>query len=472
MTAMTYALDESSRLIDDGRVLLGGSPLALFRLSEHGAGVLAAIAAGVPPPPNDAAGRLVSRLVDAGVLHPIPGPSPWGSDDVTVVIPVHQVSSAELTALLDRIEPVRVVVVVDDGSDPPVAEPARADVVLVRRACNGGPAAARNTGLAEVRTPLVAFVDADTVPEPGWLISLLSQLADPAVALAAPRVRSVPGQGWLARYETARSPLDLGAAPARVRARTRVAYLPAAAWLARTDVVRSVGGFDETMRVGEDVDLVWRLVESGHHVRYEPAATIGHQPRPNLEAWLRQRLGYGRSAGPLARRHAGALAPVGVSAWTAGAWLLAAAGLPLAGAGVGAGSALALARKIDRLRHPVSEALRIAGLGHLYAGRQLASAVTRAWWPLALGAALVSRRARRVVMLAAVAPAAMDWWHDAGRGDHDVPPAVYLALRVLDDAAYGAGVWLGAVQARTVDPLVPDLTSWPRPSRYDRTHRG
>lgn len=471
---MRYTLDGSSRLIDGGRALLGGSPLMLFRLSENGGGVLATIAAGDPPPPGAPAARLVARLVEAGVLHPMPGPSPWAPDDVTVVTPVYQAPPAELAALLDRIGSVRAVVVVDDGSDPPVRVPssARADVVLIRRAGNGGPAAARNTGLAEVHTPLVAFVDVDTVPQPGWLAPLLGQLADPAVALAAPRVRSVPGRGWLAGYEATRSPLDLGAAPARVRARTRVAYLPAAAWLARTDLMRAAGGFDEAMRVGEDVDLVWRLVEAGHHVRYEPSATIGHHPRPCLEAWARQRVGYGRSAGPLARRHAGALAPVGVSAWSAGSWLLFFAGLPLAGVGLATGSALALARQLDRLRHPVGEALRIAGLGHLYAGRQLASAVTRAWWPLAVAIALVSRRARRAVIAAAVVPAAVDWWRETGRGEHDLPPIVYVALRLADDGAYGAGLWLGALCARTVDPLVPDLTSWPRPSRYDRTHRG
>ena len=30
----------------------------------------------------------------------------------------------------------------------------------------------------------------------------------------------------------------------------------------------------------------------------------------------------------------------------------------------------------------------------------------------------------------------------------------------------GVGVWQGAIEHRTTEPLVPDLTSWPRPSRY------
>ena len=38
------------------------------------------------------------------------------------------------------------------------------------------------------------------------------------------------------------------------------------------------------------------------------------------------------------------------------------------------------ARKLDDV--PAQESVRLAGLGHLYAGRQVASAITRVWWPV------------------------------------------------------------------------------------------
>ena len=43
-----------------------------------------------------------------------------------------------------------------------------------------------------------------------------------------------------------------------------------------------------------------------------------------------------------------------------------------------------------------------------------------------------------------------------------------LALRLADDMAYGAGVWVGSVRAGTLEPLLPEVTSWPKPSRYSR----
>ena len=73
--------------------------------------------------------------------------------------------------------------------------------------------------------------------------------------------------------------------PARVAAGTRVSYVPAAALVVRTEALRAIGGFDETLRVGEDVDAVWRLIDAGYRCRYEPSVVVHHRPRSTLSAW-------------------------------------------------------------------------------------------------------------------------------------------------------------------------------------------
>src|SRR5260370_25102446 len=90
------------------------------------------------------------------------------------------------------------------------------------------------------------------------------------------------------------------------------------------------------MQVGEDVGFVWRLGASGWRVRYEPAATMGHQHRVRLRAWFSRRKDYGTSAAALELRHPGAVRPLYASAWTAAAWLAAAPGSPAAGAATAA----------------------------------------------------------------------------------------------------------------------------------------
>ncbi len=430
-----YDLDNSTRRAGD-EVVLGGSPLRLFRLTEAGVQVFARIAAG----DDVSSSKLSDRLLDAGAIHPRPDGGQLTAHDVTVVMPAFGVDPATVRDLVACCRGVSAFIVVDDASDPPVE--AVDGTTVLRLRTNAGPAVARNAGLGAATTPLVAFVDTDVQLSPGWLEPLLAHFADERVALVAPRVASRPAPGPVARYEQGHSPLDLGPEPGRIAPGTRLSYVPAAALLVRTDALRQIGGFDRSLRVGEDVDAVWRLVEAGWRCRYEPAAVVHHSPRASWRALISQRIGYGSAAAPLARRHKGALAPVRVSGWSGGVWGLLAAGRPLEALGLAGATAAALVSKLNGV--PAAESVRLTALGHLYAGRSLGEGARRAWWPLLLAGALVSRRARLVAALAAV-PALLDGG----------------VARLVDDLAYGAGVWKGVLAEREPAPLVPDFTSWP-----------
>ena len=430
-----YELDGSTRRPADD-VVIGGSPMRLFRLSAAGVPAFEQIAAGDDVGPS----KLVDRLLDAGAIHPRPACSSQPLSDVTVVVPALGIDSATLRDIVACCPGVATVIVVDDASDPPVTTIEGTKVLRLRT--NAGPAVARNAGLGAVTTPLVAFVDTDVQLSTGWLEPLLGHLADERVALVAPRVASRPAPGPVARYEQGHSPLDLGPAPGRIAPGTRLSYVPAAALLVRADALRAIGGFDRGLRVGEDVDAVWRLVEAGWRCRYEPASVVHHAPRASWSALVRQRVAYGSSAAPLARRHRGALAPARISGWSGGVWGLLAAGHPFDALALAGATTAALVPKLRGV--PPIESVRLAGLGHLYAGRSLADAARRAWWPLLLAGAVVSRRMRWIAALSAL-PALLDG---------GVP-------RLVDDLAYGAGVWKGVVAERDPAPLVPEFTSWP-----------
>lgn len=466
-------LDAGTRRLDGGRTLIGGSPLRLLRLTDAGAHIVDDLAAGSPVGRDASRQKLARRLLDAGVVHPVVAKERVSTDEpaprptVTLVIPVkdHTADLAELLANHDLL-PEQIVVVDDASADPAAVEavvrPLGDRARLHRRSESGGPGVARNDGWGLADTDLVAFLDADVLPTQGWIDGLLPHFDDPTVGAVAPRVHARAGEGGLLdRYEARRSPLDLGANPANVAAGRRVSYLPSAAILYRTSVLKTLGGFDPTLRIGEDVDLLWRTVAAGYTVRYEPAACVSHRNRGSWPALARQRFVYATSAAALEARHPGSLAPVELDAWSALAWTLPVAGGvrgAVAGAAVAAGTTAALARKLSgRVERPGNEALRLAGAGNMWAGRWLGRATSRAWLPLALAGSVRSRRIRRATTAALVVPALLDWRDSRP----DVDLVRWVAVSALDDVATCAGAWTGCWRQRSWRSLLPRLRGIP-----------
>ncbi|TDC82459.1 mycofactocin biosynthesis glycosyltransferase MftF [Actinomadura sp. 7K507] len=465
------ALDRETSFWSGGRVATGGSPWKVVRLAEAARPHLAALRRAGPQGLADSSpvGRaLARRLLDLGMAHPVPVPRA-GPHDVTVVIPAFG-RAGELERCLAAVAGVPVIVVDDGSPDPePLRKAAEAHRArLVRQPRNRGPAAARNTGLRLAGTPFVAFVDSDCRPDAGWLDVLLPHFDDPRVAAVAPRV--LPdgdgGPALLARYEAARSALDMGVRPALVRPGGRLGFVPTATLLVRVAAVEG-DAFDEDLRLGEDVDLVWRLGDLGWNVRYEPAARVAHTGRLRPADWARRRHEYGTSAPDLARRHSGRLAPARPSMWNLAVLGLLAGGRPGA-AGVCAGvSAALLARRLSRLPADWSLAVALVGKGVVADAAGLGHALRREWWPLGMLALAASPRSRvaRAAATAMLAPIALEWL----RQRPSIDPVRYTVLRIAEDVAYGSGVTAASARARSAAPLRPDVQL---PAAFRRKARG
>ena len=355
------------------------------------------------------------------------------------------------------------VIVVDDGSVDTGAVSAiarRHAATLQRHRANLGPAAARNTGARYARTELVAFVDADCRPQPGWLDELVAHFDDPGVGAVAPRIVPSPaGTSLLCRYESGRSALDMGRRPELVRPGSRLGFLPSATLVVRRHLVLR-RGFDEALRFGEDVDLVWRLADEGWLVRYEPAATVIHDRKIAAGAWMGRRMAYGTSAGALARRHPGRLAPVRLSSSGLASILLAGSGHALSAAVVASLTAARLHRRLEPLGADPSLAVSIVASGTMAEAAAIGHALRREWWPLGAMALVASGRHRgrgvgaaELVSALMLVPIVLDWVRERPK----VHPVAYVALRLLEDAAYGTGVVAGSIRQRTVEPFVPAL---------------
>lgn len=443
-----------TRVIDDGAVLVGGAPARVARLAPA---ARALVADGVVVVADAASRSLAEYLLENGLADPIVTRlPPVELSRLSVVIPTKDRARLLARLLVSLPQGLAEVIVVDDGSDDPAAVAATvaaADARLLVHATNLGPAAARNTGAAAARTEFIAFIDTDVVLEPDCLPLLLRHFADPQLALAAPRITGVRDSGstWISRYEDARSSLDLGAETAPVKPFTRVSWVPTTCVIVRAD--RLGDGFDPALRAGEDVDFVWRLVESGSRARFEPAAVAQHEHRTAPSTWLARKFFYGTGAQPLAARHPRNVAPVVLAPWSVLVLVAAVSqrrwSAPVIAVTVGV-VVVRIAGKLPHLRHPWRESLRLVRDGLLAATAQGIALFVRHWWPLAIVGSLVSRRIRRATVLAAVADAAWEY----ARLRPGLDPVRFGVARRLDDLSYGAGVWWSSLRARSFRALL------------------
>jgi cellulose synthase/poly-beta-1,6-N-acetylglucosamine synthase-like glycosyltransferase len=276
---------------------------------------------------------------------------------------------------------------------------------------------------------------------------------DDRVALVAPRIRSSENGRLTGEYEKHHSPLDLGQHPTVVRPLSRVSYVPATVIVCRTEVVRSLGGFDESMRIGEDVDFVWRMAGAGHLCRYEPTISCEHETRFEVRQLIRQRFSYGTSAAALASRHGSAATPLranivmlvpALTLLLGYAWIF----LPLLPF-VYVWYLLTLHRSHLSYRDRV----HITSLGLMSTIRLTASAIARVWWPVFFVVGLFVFSPGFALFASLMVPAIY------GLVRHK-PQRVfgYMGLRMVDGLAYGAGVWRGALRQRSLRCLMPTVT--------------
>lgn len=450
-------LNRKVRSEDDGRALIGGSPTRVLYLTQTAQKLLVKRQIRVV----DASSRaFADRLLENGMADPVLAELPAGdASQITLVIPVKD-RTLELDRLLASVGAGHPIVVVDDCSDDgPALEviAKRYGALYLPLPVNVGPAAARNAGLQRVKTEFVAFVDSDVVLQGDTFSTMLRHFADPKVAMAAPRVKGLPSptsDNWIGRYEDARSSLDLGSHPAAVRPRSPVSWVSSTCLLAR---VTSLGdGFNAEMRVGEDVDLVWRLSAAGWRIRYEPAAEVWHEHRVELRAWLARKAFYGTGGHALASRHGHNAAPAVLAPWSAGVIVAVLAqrrwSLPVV-ALLSLITVFQISRTLSKSDHPVRVSAGLTAQGVVASLSQSMELLLRHWWPVAVVGAIVSKRMRRAILVSAVLDVALEYRRTGARID----PVRFGVARRLDDLAYGAGLWAGAIRGRSWRALAPDI---------------
>ncbi len=202
---------------------------------------------------------------------------------VAVVVPVHD-DAARLARCLDALAAQTLppgaaeVVVVDDASGTSPEDLVRRypGVRLVRLPERGGSYAARNAGVAVTGAPVLAFTDADCVPDRQWLDRGLAALAGCDVVAGAVEVFSrAPRRGAVELFDA------VTAFPQEHFVR-RWGFGATANLLTRRATWAAVGPFDARLRSGGDADWGQRASAQGFRVAYDPQVRVRHPARASL----------------------------------------------------------------------------------------------------------------------------------------------------------------------------------------------
>ena len=248
----------------------------------------------------------------------------------------------------------------------------------------GGAAAARNDGLAAASHELVACIDSDCVPHPGWLDALLPHFADPELGAIAPRIVALRGARNGASTPRARALRGraLSARP-RPRARARHPVRPRAVRARRGDrrappppLRRDAEGRGgRGVRVARAVRAL-RARGTGRARPPHRPGRVGEAPRVLRDDRRRDRASAtparrARCTSRPGRPRPGSRSPRD--------------GRSTAARHHRAGDRAARAASSTTTRPPPT---RLAAGGTLRSGRVVADALTRHWWPLSALAAL------------------------------------------------------------------------------------
>ena len=189
-----------------------------------------------------------------------------------------------IESLLEQDYPKKEIIIVDGGSSDRTFEVASAYPIKVVQERKKGPSAGRNKGVAISNGEIIAFTDADCVADRLWLKELIKSFKDSNASVVGGSIDILNNDNFIANCIASRFQ------GRRSVATWNVAY--------KRQVINSLGGFDESLIVGEDLDLAFRASKNGYTVIFNPDAKVSHRFQESLpqvwKAWFRYGIYWSR----------------------------------------------------------------------------------------------------------------------------------------------------------------------------------
>jgi cellulose synthase/poly-beta-1,6-N-acetylglucosamine synthase-like glycosyltransferase len=210
---------------------------------------------------------------------------------VTVIVPAYN----EITRIPQCIQALKAqsypaarlqIIIVDNGSSDGTLELLqRTPDIVALQELRPGSYAARNFALQYADAEIVGFTDADCVPDKDWILNAVQHLTDPQIGIVAGHVELDYGHDW--PFSVSELWEQCFAFRQADNARNKVCVT--ANWFSYLALLRSMRGFDDTVKSGGDYKLSAAISAAGYKVVYAADAIVHHPARTSIGELVRKR---------------------------------------------------------------------------------------------------------------------------------------------------------------------------------------
>lgn len=177
-----------------------------------------------------------------------------------------------------------------------IAKENRARIIYCSRQ---GSYSARNSGLKQADSEIIAFTDSDCIAHPRWLETLVRNYSSKKIGGVGGKLIPLWVKDKPDFYATYHWLVGVYEQSLRYAA----GYIQTANASYRKEILDKMHGYDESFVSGGDADLSWRVADSGHKILYDPKAVVYHHPRRSVTALACLFIRYGKGTAELERTH-------------------------------------------------------------------------------------------------------------------------------------------------------------------------
>jgi GT2 family glycosyltransferase len=219
-------------------------------------------------------------------------------------------SLSGLTYCRDRCE----IIVIDDDSHDGTENVARAMspvlpfvVRYYKLKERKGVAGARNVGMREADGDIFVFTDDDCLFPEDWLSLLVAPFDSPRIGVVGGPDVAPENSSFFSKCVDYLFTSFIGTGGLRRGNKLRAGrYYPKGCNLAiLRRAILEVGGFDESLFPGEDIEMAYRIEKTGYLIAYAHQAFVWHRRKDNLRDYLKKMYGVGYTRVVLGRKHSG-----------------------------------------------------------------------------------------------------------------------------------------------------------------------